>query len=180
MENRSAHVDGWVRAASVIFCVISALFAIYVSFKYVFSLILPILVGAAVGAAASALASKLSKYTRASKKAVSLAVLLTLLGSLVAILFFGIRRLTDELGKLAQSISTGEGEIFTFFKEAVELIEKIGSRLSALIPSGSDTTAGGYPHIRYRRAAYSEGKERVPCRKLYLRSGKLYFENAVC
>jgi predicted PurR-regulated permease PerM len=138
MENRSSHGDGWIRAASVIFCIISALFALYVSFKYVCALILPILIGAAVGAAASALASKLSRYTRASKKVTSFAVLLTLLGSLVALLFFGIRRLTDELGKLAQSISSGEGEIFTFFKEAVELAEKLGEKIAELIPSGSD------------------------------------------
>ena len=141
MENRSSRADGWVRCASIIFCVISALLALYVLFKYVFVLVLPILIGAAVGAASSALASKLSKYTRASKKAVSSAVLLTLLGLLVALLFFGIRRLTDELGKLAQSISSGEGELFTFFKEAIELAERIGNRLAELIPSGSDETA---------------------------------------
>ena len=141
MENRSARGDGWVRAASLIFCIISALFVLYVLFRYVFALILPILIGAAVGAAASAFASKLSKYTRASKKVVSFAVLITLLGSLVALLFFGIRRLTDELGKLAQSISSGEGEIFTFFKEAIEFAEDIGNKLSELIPSGSDETA---------------------------------------
>jgi sporulation integral membrane protein YtvI len=141
MENRSARGDGWVQAASVIFCIISALLALYVSFKYVFALILPILIGAAVGTAASALASKLSRYTRASKRVVSFAVLLTLLGSLVALLFFGIRRLTDELGRLAQSISSGEGEIFNFFKEAIEFAEVIGEKLSALIPSGTEETA---------------------------------------
>ncbi len=141
MENRSARGDGWVHAASVIFCVISALLALYVSFKYVFALVLPILIGAAVGVAASALASKLSRYTRASKKVVSFAVLLTLLGSLVALLFFGIRRLTDELGRLAQSISSGEGEIFSFFKEAVEFAEIIGDKLSGLIPSNSGEMA---------------------------------------
>ena len=141
MENRSARGDGWVRTASLIFCIISALFALYVLFKYVFALVLPILIGLAVGAAASVLASKLSKYTGASKKAVSFAVLLTLLGALVALLFLGIRRLTDELGRLAQSITSGEGEIFTFFKEAIEFIEKLGRKLSELIPSGSDTAA---------------------------------------
>ena len=141
MEKRSATADCWVRAAAVIFCVISALFALYVSFKYLFALVLPILIGVAVGSAASALAAKLSKYTRASKKIVSFAVLLTLLGSLTALLFFGIRRLTDELGRLAQSISTGEGEIFTFFKEAVEFAERLGDKISELIPSGSGETA---------------------------------------
>ena len=141
MENRSTRGDGWVRAASVIFCIISALLALYVSFKYIFALVLPILIGAAVGAAASALASKLSRYTCASKKVISFAVLLTLLGSLVALLFFGIRRLTDELGRLAQSISSGEGEIFNFFKEAVEFAEVIGNKLTELIPSGSGDAA---------------------------------------
>ncbi len=142
MENRSAHGDAWVRTASVIFCVIAALFALYVSFKYVFALVLPILIGAAVGGAASALASRLSRYTRASKKIVSFAVLLTLLGSLVALLFFGIRRLTDELGRLAQSISSGEGEIFIFFKEAIDFAEKLGSKLTELIPSNAGEGAG--------------------------------------
>ena len=123
MENRSARGDGWVRTASLIFCIISALFALYVLFKYVFALVLPILIGLAVGAAASVLASKLSKYTGASKKAVSFAVLLTLLGALVALLFLGIRRLTDELGRLAQSITSGEGEIFTFFAICATVIK---------------------------------------------------------
>ena len=141
MENRSSRGDVWVRAASLIFCIISALLALYISFKYVFALILPILIGAAVGAAAAALASKLSKHTCASKKVVSFAVLLTLLGSLVTILFFGIRRLTDELGRLAQSISSGEGEIFNFFKEAIEFTEIIGDKIAELIPSGSAETA---------------------------------------
>ena len=141
MQNRSVHTDRWMHAASVIFCAISAIFALYISFRFIFPLVLPILIGAAVGAAASALASKLSKYTCASRKVVSFAVLLTLLASLVAVLFFGMRRLTDELGKLAQSISSGSGELISFFEEAVALAEKLGDKIAALIPTSNDGEA---------------------------------------
>lgn len=138
MQNKTAGTDKWTHAASVIFCVISALFAVYVAFRYVLTLLLPILIGAGIGVSASALASKLSRHTRASKKTVSFAVLTTLLGSSVALLFFMIRRLTDELGKLAQSISSGQGGISEFFKTALEFTEKLGQSLSSIMPVGSD------------------------------------------
>lgn len=121
--------------AAMIFCIIAAVAAAYIVFKYLFGLVLPFLLGAGLGALASAVAAKLSKHTRASKKTVSFAVLILLLGSFVGILFFGVRRLLSELGKLAEGIGSGEGPIADFFSEAVDLFGKLGEKIASLFPN---------------------------------------------
>ncbi len=129
----------WVRTASMIFCILAALAAAYIAFKYLFAILLPLLIGAGIGALASAIAVKLSKYTQASRKAVSFAVLLFLLFSLVALLFLAVRRLVTELGKLADGIGKGEGVIADFFEKVTSLISNAGNRIALWIPGvGND------------------------------------------
>lgn len=125
----------WTHTAAMIFCIIASLAAAYIVFKYLFGLILPFLLGAALGALTSAAAAKLSKYTKASKRTVSFAVLVILLGSSVGILFFAVRRLLSELGKLAEGIGAGEGPISEFFAEAVDLFGKLGEKIASLFPN---------------------------------------------
>lgn len=134
-NTNSARRPDWVRAASMIFCILAALAAAYIAFKYLFAILLPLLIGAGIGALASALAARLSKYTRASRKAVSFAVLLFLLSSLVAILFFAVKRLVTELGKLAEGIGEGEGVIADFFEKATSLISDAGNRIASWLPN---------------------------------------------
>ena len=123
------------QTAATIFCIVAALAAAYIAFKYLFSLILPFLLGAGLGALTSVIAAKLSKHTRASKKTVSFAVLIILLGSSVGILFFGVRRLLSELGKLAEGIGSGEGPIAEFFSEAVDILGKLSEKIASLFPN---------------------------------------------
>ncbi len=137
-EIKTPERKSWTHSAAMIFCIAAAIAAAYLVFKYLFGLVLPFLLGAGLGALASAIAAKLSKHTRASKKAVSFAVLLLLLGSLVAALFFGVRRLVTELGKLAESIGEGEGPISDLFGEAAALFGTIGEKLASLIPNAGN------------------------------------------
>ncbi len=120
----------WVRLACMIFCALAATAALYILFKYVFALLLPFLLGAAVGVLASVIAEKASAHTRASRKAVSVAVLLVLLFSLGCGIFLGARRLIAELGKLAESIASGEGRISELIGEVSKLFSELGSKLS--------------------------------------------------
>lgn len=128
--------------AATLFCILAAAAAGYIIFKYLFALTLPFLLGAGLGALASALASRLTKYTGASKKTVSFAVLSFLLASFVTLLFFGIRRLLNELGKLAEGISSGEGTAGEFLRNALDILGKLGERLVLLLPdNGSGNIA---------------------------------------
>lgn len=134
-EIKTPERRSWTGAAAKIFCIIAFLAAAYIIFKYLFGLILPFLLGAGLGALASAIAAKLSNHTRASRKTVSFAVLVILMGSSVGILFFGVRRLLSELGKLAEGIGAGEGPISDFFSEAIELFGKLGEKIASLFPN---------------------------------------------
>ncbi len=125
--------------AATLFCILAAAAAGYILFKYLFALTLPFILGAGLGALASGLAVRLSKYTGASKKTVSFAVLIFLLASFVTLLFFGIRRLLGELGRLAEGISSGEGTAGEFLRNALEILERLGKKLASLLP---DTGSG--------------------------------------
>lgn len=127
----------WTRAASMIFCCIAALAAIYIIFKYAFALLLPFLLGAAVAALASVIAGKVSAHTSASLKAVSVAVLLLLLFALGGGIYFGTRRLVSELGRLAESIASGDGRLVDLLNEVTDLFASMGDKLSDLF-GGSD------------------------------------------
>ena len=125
--------------AATLFCILAAAAAGYILFKYLFALTLPFILGAGLGALASGLAVRLSKYTGASKKTVSFAVLIFLLASFVTLLFFGIRRLLGELGRLAEGISSGEGTAGEFLRNALDILERLGKKLASLLP---DTGSG--------------------------------------
>ncbi len=127
----------WIRTASMIFCILAGAAAAYIAFRYLFAILLPLIIGAAVGALASAVAKKLSQYTRASRKVLSFSVLLILLSSLGATLFFAVKRLVTELGKLAEGIGENGGVIGDFFEKATSLISKLGEKIASRLP-GSD------------------------------------------
>jgi len=129
----------WAKYASMIFCIIAALAAAYIIFKYLFAILMPLLVGAGIGALASTFAAKLSKYTRASKKALSLAVLLFLLCSFGALLFFTVKRLIAELGKLTEGITNDGGVITQFFDKASSLISNLGNKIAVLMQGNTDS-----------------------------------------
>ena len=121
--------------AATLFCILAAAAGAYVIFKYIFAITLPFLLGAGIGALASALAAKLAKYTAAGKKTVSLAALLFLLSSFVTLLFFGIRRLLNELGKLAEGISSGEGTAGEFLRNALDILGRLGEWIASRLPN---------------------------------------------
>jgi sporulation integral membrane protein YtvI len=121
--------------AATLFCILAAAAGAYVIFKYIFAITLPFLLGAGIGALASALAAKLAKYTTAGKKTVSLAALLFLLSSFVTLLFFGIRRLLNELGKLAEGISSGEGTAGEFLRNALDILGRLGEWIASRLPN---------------------------------------------
>ena len=141
-EHTGKQRPDWIRAASMIFCILAAGAAAYVAFKYLFAILLPLIIGAAVGALSSAVAKKLSKHTRASAKVLSLSVLLVILSSLAAILFFAIKRLVTELGKLAEGIGENGGAIGDFFEKASTLISRFAERIAVHLPEGGIDTAG--------------------------------------
>ncbi|MBO5971272.1 MAG: sporulation integral membrane protein YtvI [Clostridia bacterium] len=145
MDQKQAQVTmrkSLTNTAATLFCILAAAAAGYIIFKYLFALTLPFLLGAGLGALASALANKLSKFTGASRKTVSFAVLIFLLASFVTLLFFGVRRLLGELGKLAEGISSGEGTAGEFFRNALDILERFGEKLASLLPdAGSDNIA---------------------------------------
>ncbi len=134
MNDKSRAVD-WVLIASKIFCMLAAALAAYILFKYVFVLTLPFLLGAALGGISSATARKLSKYTKASMRAVSFAVLLLILASFIAVIFFSGKRLITELGKLAESIASGDGRIAELFGEISDTVSKIANKIAELFGS---------------------------------------------
>lgn len=144
------HPD-WVRAACMIFCVLAATAAAYIVFRYLFAILLPLLIGAGVGALASVLASKLSKHTRASGKVVSFAVLLVLLLSLVALLFFAVKRLVTELGRLAEGIGEDGGVIADFFEKATSLVSDAGNKIASFLPGAE---SGEHAQIAERINGY--------------------------
>ena len=138
MNNKSPNLSrspDWVRIASMIFCVIAALAAAYVAFKYLFALLLPLLLGAGIGILSSALAAKLEKHTQASKKTVSFAVLLFLLAVFIAILFLTVKRLISELGNLADGIGENGGVISDFFDKASKLISDMSNKIASFFPN---------------------------------------------
>jgi len=138
MNNKSPNLSrspDWVRIASMIFCIIAALAAAYVAFKYLFALLLPLLLGAGIGILSSALAAKLEKHTQASKKTVSFAVLLFLLAVFIAILFLTVKRLISELGNLADGIGENGGMISDFFDKASKLISDMSNKIASFFPN---------------------------------------------
>lgn len=140
-ERTAGRGPDWIRTASMIFCILAGAAAAYIILKYLLPILLPLLIGAAVGALASAIAKKLSKYTRASKKVLSFSVLLFLLTSLGAILFFSVRRLVIELGRLAEGIGEDGGVIGTFFEKATSLISLLGEKIAERLPGSDIETA---------------------------------------
>ncbi len=128
--------------ALTLFCILAAAAAGYIIFKYLFALTLPFLLGAGIGALASALAAKLAKHTHAGEKTVSFAVLLFLLASFVTLLFFVIRRLLAELGKLAEGIGSGEGTAGEFLRNALGILGSLGEWIATRLPdTGADNIA---------------------------------------
>lgn len=144
----------WAKYASMIFCIIAALAAAYIIFKYLFAILMPLLVGAGIGALASALSAKLSKYTRASSKSVSLAVLLFLLCSFGALLFFTVKRLIAELGKLTEGIADDGGVIAQFFEKASFVISNLGNKIAISMQGNSES---GSAQIAEKINNYIEG-----------------------
>ena len=140
-KERTGGGRDWIRTASMIFCILAGAAAVYISLKYLLPVLLPLLIGATVGTLASAIARKLSKYTIASKKVLSFSVLLLLLSSLGALLFFSVRRLVIELGKLAEGIGEDGGVIGDFFEKASALISDLGDNIADRLPGSNPETA---------------------------------------
>lgn len=130
----------WVRIASMIFCIFAGLAAAYIVFKYLFALLLPLIIGAGIGALASALALKLSKYTRAGRRLLSFSVLISLLFSFGGLLYFSVRRLIAELGRLTEGFGEDGGVIAEYFAKASSLISSLCEKLAAGLPGDHGNT----------------------------------------
>ena len=131
----------WVRIASKLFCIFAGVAAAYITLKYLFPLILPFLIGAGIGGLTSALALKLSKHTQASGRVLSFSVLVSLLLSLGGLLYFSVRRLILELGKLTEGIGEDGGAIAELFGKVSSLIKSVSEKLASKLPDESDVAA---------------------------------------
>lgn len=148
---RNERRPDWIRAACMIFCALAAVSAAYIIFKHLFAIILPLLIGAGVGMLSTAIAAKLKRHTHASQRLISVAVLIVLLLSLAVLLFFCVKRLVTELGRLAEGFAEGTGPLCELFEEAAALLAEAGDRIAALLPG---TVGDGQAQLAERINAY--------------------------
>ena len=134
----------WGRGASVVICLAAAAFAAYILVRYLFKYALPFIAAFLLASLVSAISDKLKRHTRLSGKTLSVSVLVLLLASLTSVIYFSVRRLISELGKLTEGLSRGEGLIYEAAQRLGEIIESASSRLSAMLPLiGNGETESG-------------------------------------
>ncbi len=134
----------WGRGASVVICIAAAAFAVYIAIRYLLKYALPFIIAFLLASLVSAISGKLKRHTRLSRKTLSVSVLVLLLVSFTSIVYFSVRRLISELGRLTDGLSKGEGIIYEAIEKIRSTIESTSSRLSAMLPliGNGDTESG--------------------------------------
>ena len=98
----------WQKTASMLFCILVAAGAFFLVGKYVITIVMPFLIAWGLALFLRPLAKKLSEKSRIPPRLASVAVLLLLFTALGLLLFWGVNRLVEELGRLAERISSGQ------------------------------------------------------------------------
>ena len=133
----------WERRAAIVFCALSVLALIFISFKYLFPIFLPFLIAFAVSSIVFPLAKRsAAKRTRGSQKLWAFLYLILIILALALVISFIFNRLIAEITELLTRLdASGEGIISSagnIFDKLLELVSKVPFLRSFISIEGAD------------------------------------------
>lgn len=122
----------WQKTASVLFCVLVAIGALFLVGKYVVAIVMPFLIAWGLALAVRPAATALSARTHIPRRLSSVLILGLVFAVIGALLFFGVSRMIEELGRLAERFSSGELALGDYISQLVNRLDSVSSRLPFL------------------------------------------------
>ena len=122
----------WTKTASVLFCILVVIGALFLVGKYVLAVIMPFLIAWGTALAIRPAAKMLAKKTHFSERATSVIILIAVFAVLGTLLFLGINRLLNELGRLIDGFTNGENTVIRNITHIIDEMESVGTRLPFL------------------------------------------------
>lgn len=122
----------WQKTASVLFCVLVAIGAFFLVGKYVIAIVMPFLIAWGLALAVRPAANALSSRTKLPRRLSATLVLLLIFAVIGSLLFFGINRLIEELGRLAERFSSGDSALGEQISHLMDSLDNVGSRIPFL------------------------------------------------
>ena len=129
MKNQNNTATNWNELASKSFCIGFFLLCIYLVLKYAVSVFIPFAVAYVFSLAVVPMADFLSRKSKLPKKLCA-AVCVSIIFALAAFfLFWGVKRLSSEVGTLVADAAQGRGDIARVLAELGRIIEEVSSKV---------------------------------------------------
>ena len=122
----------WQKTASVLFCVLVAIGTFFLIGKYVIAIVMPFLIAWGLALMIRPAANALSARTKLSRRVSSVLVLILVFAVIGILLFFGVNRLIEELGRLAEGFSSGDSAIGEQISRIVDSLDNVSSHIPFL------------------------------------------------
>lgn len=127
----------WQKTASVLFCALVAAGAIFWIGKYVVTIALPFLIAWGLAFSLQPAAKKISTRTGLPLRFSSSVLLTLILLGVGLLLFFGLNRLAEELGRLAEGFAAENSPLWQQLSSLFEKLSALGDRLPFLSDENS-------------------------------------------
>ncbi|MEE0968809.1 MAG: sporulation integral membrane protein YtvI [Clostridia bacterium] len=121
-----------VGIAAILICIFLGLCALYLFFKFGFSIILPFLIGWLIALAIVPLSKKLVRKGERRQKAVSVILLIGFLALALFLISLGLRRLIFEVQRLLERLSIDSANISGIISETLDFVESITEHIPFL------------------------------------------------
>lgn len=125
----------WQKTASVLFCVLVMLGALFLVGKYILVIVMPFLIAWGLAFSLRPAAKRLAARTGIPLRVCSVLLLTFLLCVLGILLFFGLNRLMEELGRLAEGVSSENSAIGQKISSILNTVEQLSDRIPFLADS---------------------------------------------
>ena len=126
----------WQKTASVLFCVLVAAGGVFLVGKYLLVILMPFLIAWGLAMLIHPAAKGLAARVGLPRKAVSAVLVILVFAVVGTLLFLGVSRLIDELGRLVERISAGEIDVDGPLSRMMDGVGDIGSRIPFLSEVG--------------------------------------------